>query len=1173
METILREFEFNQWVGYMNLKGLGGFWIKNYIHTSSTLAFQPEESDKIEKIIEKINNSPHLRKLKHRTVGSKYPVLQLDVPIRQMGPRHYSLTQLRDHFVWAKLDDDQNQNQDYKNKGKRIFDYLLNNEGAQEQIKKITSTKGHILTIDDLKKVLFNSAVMKELPYHKRKQHRNTIEEVLSSLELGHPLRSRVKKDKTTKVNIPSPLPEEFIKGHYVECGEINIAPEGSIVEIVNEDLISILRYRKRVNKLVGLYENKIINYLKLRKRKNTKSNLSRVRNDLERFFSESNDQDKGELLIKTVGGTITEEVLIARKKLYTGIDRLVSRGEKLGGCEAVPNYDYERVMLSFEKDVSKHVKYVRMRNDKEIKREKMFIVDWENFEFGTIHAGTVQGAMCYLENMKVLGRRIKSRGRIRKDRFSETVIEDCYPSVEEIISDTANEINESGASIMVAYNASYDFLEPRKYGKFRIGSLNREPRKVSTVPFFERVGIPGREVLDPLRAAKAQYGEILPNCKLVAISSKLSEEENFGIEEDELGKIINYRHGREMEIGRRTGNWDHLSKDTVSILEKFSGQKINEIEDLEAAAGELQCYYADTDLEKLIKIIQSERHDKILKDVSFMSGVFRVDPFLLYHDPKRVDRFLNRAYFEKNGTWRSEMMPRFDNIVKAEQRARNYYQRHKSKRFPKQKEVGFFKDVYKVHIPLGRFFRDEISSFMKSMSNKKEDYSHLAKEMFEYVDSHQDDKLRSFFLSKYEDAVFEWPLKDYTFYKYTKFRYQKLKKNHEIESGETLDDSNVSFFSMIYNQLKAVATKKNDVFLLKKLRSSNLDQDSLKSALKYYGTDFVEELGLENKTLQALFNLWLSKRNQENRISAVYGIDTDEFERKFDQVYETINNYLEEKGLSLIHSQNNVLYLKGDKDKIASRDAPFILVDEIENVFVAEHSSERRKDQSKSGKKIYYPRCGAWEGIKSGEDPMYNLNIFEMEYYNNYLDDIMVVGGEKAVENLYVGLDTLASENIDKHDLLWYSKNKEQYVGFMDEEKITFCDWDLEKILFDENKEKHYFLIEVEGKKRRERFYIEQEDSKFFYIEKSKRRVEDDFGKGSYVEVEKKIYVLPLDDFQPDWEMYNDRMGERAEIFLNPLIGKEDAEMLVENALNLESPPLFDWIKKKFEPKKGMLL
>jgi len=106
METVLRELEFNQWVLRINLKDLGGFWIKNYLHTSPTLAFQPEERDKIENIVEKIDQSPHLKKLKRRVVGNKYPVLQIDVPIRQMGPRHYSLTQLKDHFVWAKLDDD-----------------------------------------------------------------------------------------------------------------------------------------------------------------------------------------------------------------------------------------------------------------------------------------------------------------------------------------------------------------------------------------------------------------------------------------------------------------------------------------------------------------------------------------------------------------------------------------------------------------------------------------------------------------------------------------------------------------------------------------------------------------------------------------------------------------------------------------------------------------------------------------------------------------------------------------------------------------------------------------------------------------------------------------------------------------------------------------------------------
>jgi len=1175
LETVLREFEFNQWVGYMNLKGLGGFWIKNYIHTASTLAFQPEERDKIEKIIEKIDINPHLKKLKRRIVGGKYPVLQIDVPIRLMGPRHYSLTQLRDHFNWAKLHEDNQQNRDYKNRGKRIFDYLLSSEEAQERLKRIAVKKNNLVSIDDLKTVLFSSKNMRNLPYYQRKKHKDTIEDVLSFLELGHPLRGRVKKDKTIKVNVPSPLPKDFLKGHYVECGEINIAPEGSIVKIVNEDLISILRYRKRTNKLVREYDQEIKNYLESRERKISKSNMSRIRNDLEKYFIANHD-NKELPIVRSIGGELTEEVITARNKLYAGIERLISRGERLGGCEVVPNYDYERVMLSFEKDVSKHIKFVRMRNDNDIKKETMYVVDWENFEYGTIHAGTVQGAMCWMKFLRdVFNRKIKSRGRVRKDRFTKTKIEDGYSGAEEIIRDTTREINQSGASTMAAYNASYDFLEPKKHGEFRIGSLNREPRKVSTVPFFERVGIPARDVLDPLRPAKANYNKkILANCKLVTLSSWLDEKEGFDLEEDELGKIINYRNGREMEIGRRTGKWDHLSKDTISILEKFSGKKLNEIEDLEATAGELQCFYADTDLEKLIKIFQSDWHDKVLKDVSFMSGLFRVDPFLLYHDPKRVDKFLNRAYYKRNGTWRSEMMPRFDNIVKAEQRARNYYQRHKAKNFPKQKDVGFFQNVYKVYIPLGRFFREEIKSSLESMSNEKESYGPIADELFAYVDKHKSDNVRSVYLSQFEDAVFEWPLKDYIFYKYTKFRYEKLKNAHEVEHGNVLDDSKVSFFSMIYNHLSNVAEEKNDIFLLKKLRSSSLDQNSIQSSLNYYGPDFIEELGLKDKKLQVLLNLWISKSNQERRISAIYGVNTDELENKFNHVYKTIDYYLAKNNLTLVHSQNNVLYLKGNKSKIASDDAPFILVDEIEKVFLTEHPSERRKDQKKSGKKIYYQRCGAWEGIKESEEPMFNLNIFEMECYNDYLGKIFSGEEKEAVENFYSSLDALAIGNIDKQDLLWYSKNKEQYIGFMDNKKITFCDWDLNRLMYDEEKNKHYFLMEVDGKKRRERFYVEKEEnnSKLYYMEKSKKRVEDEFGKGSYVEVEKKIYVLPVENFWPDWKMYQNRISERAEIFFSALMGREDAKSLIENVQDSESEPLFDWISERFK-KRGTLL
>ena len=144
-----------------------------------------------------------------------------------------------------------------------------------------------------------------------------------------------------------------------------------------------------------------------------------------------------------------------------------------------------------------------------------------------------------------------------------------------------------------------------------------------------------------------------------------------------------------------------------------------------------------------------------------------------------------------------------------------------------------------------------------------------------------------------------------------------------------------------------------------------------------------------------------------------------------------------------------------------------------------------------------------------------------------------------------------------------------------MDNEKITFCDWDLSKIVYDEEKDKHYFLMEVDGKKESERLYVkkEKDNNQFYYIEKGKKRVENEFGRGSYVEVEKRIHVLPVEKFQPDWEMYNQRIGERAEILIGPLIGREDARLLIENVLNTESKPMFDWIKNRFKPKKGTLL
>ncbi|MBI4983657.1 hypothetical protein HZC32_03365 [Candidatus Woesearchaeota archaeon] len=532
------------------------------------------------------------------------------------------------------------------------------------------------------------------------------------------------------------------------------------------------------------------------------------------------------------------------------------------------------------------------------------------------------------------------------------------------------------------------------------------------------------------------------------------------------------------------------------------------------------------------------------MEDVGIISELLGVDFFLLMHDPRRVDRFLNRIYFERMGTWRTEIFPHYTNIVKEEKRAKTYFYREKEKRFPIPTQRGLLREVYKVYIPLGKFFHEEINLFLK-------DQGGILNSFFDYVDQHKSDPLRNYFLTKYEEAMFEWIYEDYMYYCHTRNHYHQLKKKLKVGKTEGLEEK----LKTIYQELSAKVWQNKDGLLMRKLKEARVNQSLLAN----------RSLEGSLREWQELFNYWLKKTNQEKRIKAVYKVTTKELDKKFDDVYDGLKKYLSEHGLKVVLVQNNFAYVQGKREDLTSAGCPFILLEQLEKVYLTEHPSHRRKEPELSRKKVYYPPLGFWEGLKEEEDPTYRLTTFEMKSYANFIEKIFLGDQAGAIEDLFWDLDTIRSKKADLKDLVWYSKKKARYHAFEDGEKIWFHCWDLREMKFDEGKEKNYLLIEKKGKE--EKLYLEKDEKKerHYFIEKDKKRVKDEFLKGRYLETEKKVYIMNIEELKVDWNKYRDRIGKRAEILLEPIVGINYARKLVREGLNSEGEKLFAEIKEKF--------
>ncbi|MBR9691907.1 hypothetical protein GOV06_03910 [Candidatus Woesearchaeota archaeon] len=903
--------------------------------------------------------------------------------------------------------------------------------------------------------------------------------------------------------NKTSPLSNtEFFIGHYKKQAEGMIGPVGAMY-MLDDRLAKVLQFNK--------------DYKELAKDINHRHKLGEA--------IAAYDGTNFKAVEESISKKDFEENSKRIKKFSKRILELKKKLEEIGLSHVGYNPRHTCFDTHFDFDITdsklpgadrKYIQFKRMRNLDEILSDSAANFDIEKFEFDSPEERVDLVVLYNLKNGKMSNKRLLTRYPTKRKQINGFKMDYCKDA-KELVGKATDFINGKRGSkeesfVLTAYYMPFDSIQMREEGKFEVGSQESDPKKEVTTKFFEKIGVYGKHVIDPLDIFKVKYDH-LPNKKMDMIGKELGVGGKTG---------LNYRQTREISIMLRTGKTEQLSRDTKEIIAKrakkeFDSMKIKELKEI---GFDVVTDYATIDGIVMANIQKTKEYIEALEDRVYISNLLQTDPFKLFHDPNRVNDSQDRSYFENVGLHRDDVYRKWKIMIDYEKKAMARFKKFNFKSMGKIEERGLFENVYKVYVPLTRFLAEHVARNFPEIED-----------LIRYTDQFSDDRLRQADLAHFEDALCKLMVQDYAICMMERdnlFNLLKKTKKDVGISDSGLFDSN--FDKKVYGLFYGVRNRLEETEDKKRYRNYNITQKILEDCLDDVNPKFLEQERLTIIQLQKLFNQWAKLQDKERKVYGNYGVraffnpyapekDISSIEEALDRRSFDIFKFITENDLRLMHVQGNYLYLKGDKDALFKEDCPFFLVDELDKVLMTAHPSDTRsrdKNENVLDQKIYYEKNGFFEGISVDEEPTNKLTIFEMETYGSFIDNVLKGDYEDALTYMYDALDCMVAEKIPKENLVWMSKSKKRYRALEDGERIYFyTDEKLageKKICFDDDKKRNYVWDSI-GKKKVE---------------------------GKWVDNIQKVYIMKIDDLKPDWYEYRRRIEFRTKDLLETFIGRD---------------------------------
>jgi hypothetical protein len=516
------------------------------------------------------------------------------------------------------------------------------------------------------------------------------------------------------------------------------------------------------------------------------------------------------------------------------------------------------------------------------------------------------------------------------------------------------------------AHNAKFDLSKMRESeAGFPIGEDESQPLYKVTSPFFERLEVRDRLVLDTMRWQK--------KARAYDINAKL--EMMVGMK-----KSISYDEMEELEEGNR--------RDKLKIAN-----------------------YLTQDIRAPVEgVLLSEPFRKNIEDLLHIAEWSNVSPERLLHSPRCVNEAQERVYFEEIGIYREEIPPNQKTKVmqKKRERARGLFKKLVTEKGIKFKEQsGLFHDVHKVYIPIGNILRDIISHRFPQ-----------AREFYDYRDQHLEDKQRLFFIEQYSTALAEWFTESYGEY------LGEAKKFKDLMSDLPREE-----FQKAYDAVKHCAGEDgpNDrkALLGGRLGIKGLER----CLDCYVPPFLAKEGIQKEKFLELINSFSKRERVERRLIGNFDVFPSVAPKQTFDQSkspivinevlrreFRKINDFVSDNGFSIVAREGNYLYLTG-KDApnlLFSEECPLVAVDKISKLFVSDNPR--------------YEKHGYYSHLRLSSDPSYHLSVFEMKTLGPMLENLLNGDYRKAREIYRKARDVLERGEISPVNMIFKNKSKERY-------------------------------------------------------------------------------------------------------------------------------------------------
>ncbi len=599
---------------------------------------------------------------------------------------------------------------------------------------------------------------------------------------------------------------------------------------------------------------------------------------------------------------------------------------------------------------------------------------------------------------------------RVRRSTTSDALVRDLTKRVLELDPD-----------VVSAYNAKFDLIKLRETEPgFPVGDERSQPLFKATAPFFERIAIKDRLVIDPMRWQKiARAHEINAKLELAA----------------DFEKVISY--------------------DDMEGLEQ---QSFDGGEDGRKAAA-LIARYLTEDVDRLHSLVTLPAFRKSLADALFLCDTYHLALEQVLHATNSVNSVQEKGFFTKMGVYRDHVPPHLPTkkMRGKELRAKEAFsKRYVESAVPHEGKRGLTRDVVKALIPIGEYLEPAVARR----------FPEIAK-LAAYRDAHRDEPERRLFLEQYSRAFTRWIITDYGFFLQSEARLERLRRKLPVERFE--DE-----YHALRDRLALV-----DRDVLTKLDLAQLTARALKPHLPGRLGEFLDEhhVPLEKfvetanersevkrhgRRLLGNFDVFPSRRffkPEKRRDPRTVIVLEDLLEHRFG----ALNEYLEKESITVVAQQGLYLYLRGSPESLTSPEEPFIVADEVGALYNAA--------------KPHYEKRGFIANLKLKDEPDYRHCVYEMRTLRSMLDALFANRQQEAVDTFHRAIDGLHDANANTAgEFFFFNKAKAHYGAYTTltadpHEKTRFV---LDErfvqgpLAVDEENDREYFTIEERGKTHR---------------------------------------------------------------------------------------------------------